>query len=179
MPSSAVLSLLAFDGAHHNSDLKHSPIFPQSVPILSVHFRYSPLRAALTCDLPQGVKLKKYRRIEVNALRRRVTIVSGEWRAGEAFEAQTAEPVDEVSLNDRDLCEPVEPGSPEGQLILVDAVRVLERRLSPEARATICSGRRALLINDLLRSIYNFIPRVLRFQRKEEGNPAEKQSADD
>jgi hypothetical protein len=123
--------------------------------------------------------LKKYRRIEVNAYRRRVTIVSGEWRAGDEFEAQPAEPVDEVSLNDNDLCEPVEPNSPEGQLILVDAVRVLEKRLTPEARATISPGRRALLTNDLLRSIYNFIPRALRFQRKKKGNPAVKQSVDD
>jgi hypothetical protein len=123
--------------------------------------------------------LKTYRRIEVSAFRRRVTIVSGEWRAGDAFEAQPAEPVDEVSLNDSDLCEPVEPSSPEGQLILVDAVRFLERRLSPEAHATICSGRGALPINDVLRSIYNSISKLLRFQRKEKGKPAAKQSVED
>jgi hypothetical protein len=123
--------------------------------------------------------LKKYRRIEVNAYRRRVTIVSGEWRTGDAFEQQPADPVDEVSLNDSDLCEPVEPDSPEGQLILVDAVRVLERRLSPEAHAKICSGRKALLTNDTLRSIYKFVPRVLRFQRKKKGDAAAKQSVED
>jgi hypothetical protein len=123
--------------------------------------------------------LKKYRRIEVNAYRRRVTIVSGDWRAGDAVEAQPAEPVDEVSLNASDLCEPVEPDSPEGQLILVDAVRFLERRLSPEVRETICNRRKAPLPNDLLRSIYNFVPRVLRFRRKEKGKPAAKQSVED
>jgi hypothetical protein len=123
--------------------------------------------------------LKKYRRIEVNAYRRRVTIVSGEWRPGDAFEQQPADPVDEVSLNDSDLCEPVEPDSPEGQLILVDAVRVLERRLSPETRATIFRGRSALLTKDLLRSIYNFIPRVPRLRRKEKGDAAAKQSVED
>ena len=54
-----------------------------------------------------------------------------------AFEAPPS-PVEEgVSLDDSDPCEPLEPDSPEGQLILVEAVRSLERRLSPEARATI------------------------------------------
>lgn len=80
--------------------------------------------------------MNKYRRIEVNAFRRRVTIISGEWPrvVSEALPAHTD---DEVSLNDSDACEPVEPDSPEGQLILVEAVRSLERRLSPETRATI------------------------------------------
>jgi hypothetical protein len=80
--------------------------------------------------------LKKYRRIEVNAYRRRVTVVSGEWPR-EIFEAQAEQTDDEVSLNDTDVCEPVASDSPEGQLILIEAVRSLERRLSPEARATI------------------------------------------
>jgi hypothetical protein len=80
--------------------------------------------------------LEKYRRIEVNAFRRRVTIVSGEWPR-EAFDSPPAQANDEVSLNDTDVCEPVAPDSPEGQLILIEAVRSLERRLSPEARATI------------------------------------------
>lgn len=83
--------------------------------------------------------MKKYRRIEVNAFRRRVTIVSGvsgEWPR-DFIDAQPSQTDDGVSLNDSDLCEPVAPDSPEGQLILVEAVRSLERRLSPEARATI------------------------------------------
>jgi hypothetical protein len=79
--------------------------------------------------------LKKYRRIEVNAFRRRVTIVSGD--PLEISEAQLAQTKDEVSLNDTDECEPIEPNSPAGQLILVEAVRSLERQLSPEIRATI------------------------------------------
>jgi hypothetical protein len=85
--------------------------------------------------------LNKYRRIEVNAFRRRVTIVSGEWPrvVPEELPAHTD---DEVSLNDSDVCEPVEPDSPEGQLILVEAVRSLERRLTPEARATIRNASR-------------------------------------
>jgi hypothetical protein len=68
--------------------------------------------------------LKKYRRIEVNAFRRRVTIVSGEWPR-DICDEQPAQTDDGVSLNDADLCEPVEPDSPEGQLILVEAVCLL------------------------------------------------------
>jgi hypothetical protein len=73
----------------------------------------------------------------VNAYRRRVTVVSGEWRRGDMFDAQPAPTGDEVSLNDSDDGEPIEPDSPEGQAILVEAVRTLKRRLSPEARAMI------------------------------------------
>ena len=90
--------------------------------------------------------MKKYRRIEVNAFRRRVTVVSGEWRPDFAGD-QLAETDDGVSLNDSDACEPVEPDSPEGQLILVEAVRSLERRLSPEARALLCAGQNTLAPN--------------------------------
>jgi hypothetical protein len=78
--------------------------------------------------------LNKYRRIEVNAFRRRVTIISGEWPQDDAQLSQTD---DALLVNDTDSCEPVAPESPEGQLILVEAVRSLERRLLPEARATI------------------------------------------
>ena len=84
--------------------------------------------------------MSKYRRIEVNAYHRRVTVVSGEWRPGDVFDAPPAQTDDSVSLDDSDSCEPVEPDSPEGQLILVEAVRSLERRLSPETRATICNA---------------------------------------
>jgi len=82
--------------------------------------------------------MKKYRRVEINAYRRRVTSVSGAWR--EIIDEPPGETTDEVSLNDTDVCEPVEPDSPEGQLILVEAVRSLERRLSPEARTTMCKA---------------------------------------
>src|SRR5437016_8672897 len=82
--------------------------------------------------------VKTYRRIEVNAFRRRVTIVSGEWPR-DSFDAEPARTEDGVSLNDTDSCEPVTPDSPEGQVILVEAVRSLERRLSPETRAAMCA----------------------------------------
>lgn len=86
--------------------------------------------------------MNKYRRIEVNAFRRRVTIISGEWpsAAGVPYSAD-----DTVSLNDANVCEQLEPTSPEGQEILVEAVRSLERRLSPEALETIRSGRTIII----------------------------------
>ena len=120
--------------------------------------------------------MTKYRRIEVNAFRRRVTVVSGEWRPGDVFDAQPARTDGDVSLDDSNSCEPVEPDSPEGQLILVDAVRSLQQRLSPEARALICAGQDILAPNGSnrngfyfkLRSFFQSIcPRVLRFARKE------------
>jgi hypothetical protein len=82
--------------------------------------------------------MKTYRRIEINAFRRRVTIVSGEWPR-DSFDAQPEQTDDGVSLNDTDSSEPVAPDSPEGQLILVEAVRSLEHRLSPETRAAMCA----------------------------------------
>jgi hypothetical protein len=88
--------------------------------------------------------LNKYRRIEINAYRRRVTVVSGEWRPGEVFNAQPPQTDEVVSLDDSDSCEPVELDSPEGQLILVEAVRSLERRLSPETRAMIYKASKDL-----------------------------------
>ena len=119
-------------------------------------------------------QLSKYRRIEINAYRRKVTVVSGEWRPGEVFDAP-AQTDEGVSLNDTDSCEPVEPNSPEGQLILVEAVRSLEQRLTPEARAMISAGqdtaahnssnRNSFYLN--LQSIYQLIcQRALRFARK-------------
>jgi len=119
--------------------------------------------------------LKKYRRIEVNAYHRRVTVVSGEWPR-DSFDAAPAETTNEVSLDDSDVCEPVEPDSPEGQLILVEAVRSLEQRLSPEARALISAGQDTLVQNGSNRNGFYFklrsfcqsiCPRVLRFARKE------------
>ena len=77
----------------------------------------------------------KYRRIEVNAFRRRVTIVSGEWPIKRVTDLEVAQTDDEVSLNDSLSFEPVAPDSPEGQEILVEAVRSLECRLSRETRA--------------------------------------------
>lgn len=119
--------------------------------------------------------MSKYRRIEVRAFRRRVTIVSGEWPRdiSDAYPLQTE---GDVSLNDSDLSEPIEPESPEGQLLLMEAMSALERRLSPEARAAIQSGQNTLAPNRpnrsglylRLQSLFQLIcPKALRFARKE------------
>ena len=130
--------------------------------------------------------MNKYRRIEVKAFRHRVNIVSGEWPR-DITDSPLAQTDDEVLMSNSDLCEPVEPDSLEGQQILVDAVRSLERRLTPEARATICADRNALIPNDSnrnilflkLRLLYGIIPKVLRLNRKEKSNDAAKQSVKD
>ncbi|HEV8370111.1 MAG TPA: hypothetical protein VGQ39_19315 [Pyrinomonadaceae bacterium] len=80
--------------------------------------------------------MTRYRRIEINAFRRRVTIVSGmsgEWPR----DTRPSRTDEEVLLSDSESCEPIEPDSPEGQLLLVEAVRSLERRLSPAIRASL------------------------------------------
>jgi hypothetical protein len=119
--------------------------------------------------------LKTYRRIEVNAFRRRVTTVSGEWPS-DRFAVPPAETTDEVSLDDSDSCELVAPGSPEGQLIIVEALRSLERRLAPEARKSIWAGQDTAVPNRSnrngfylkLQSFYQSIcAEALRFARKE------------
>ncbi len=119
--------------------------------------------------------MKTYRRIEVNAFRRRVTIVSGEVPR-DTCDALPSQTDDGVSLNDTDLCELVESDSPEGQLILVEAVRSLGRRLLPEIRATNGASRNTLASNRSNRNgfylklqfVYELIcPKALRFARKE------------
>ena len=76
-----------------------------------------------------GDAMKKYRRIEITAFRRRVTIVSG------TSPADTADA--EVWLNDADSSETIEPDSAEGQRILIEAVRLLEEKLSNQTRKEI------------------------------------------
>ena len=88
-------------------------------------------------------EVSKYRRIEIMAFRRRVTIVSGK-DLRKRPDAQPDQIDDSVSLTDTDSEETVALDSPEGQLILVEAVRSLEHRLSPEARATICADQNPL-----------------------------------
>ena len=90
--------------------------------------------------------MNKYRRIEVNAFRRKVTIVSGEWPTSSL--TGPPQPDESVSLDHTNAYDLVEPASPEGQQILVEAVRSLERRLSPEALETIRSGRTVITPNE-------------------------------
>jgi hypothetical protein len=82
--------------------------------------------------------MKTYRRIEITAFRRRRTVTSG-GSSPDGSGAQQAPPVEEgVWLNDADTGEAIEVASDEGQIILTDAVRSLERRLSAGARSAMC-----------------------------------------
>ncbi len=122
--------------------------------------------------------MKKYRRIEVKAFRRRVTIVSGisGQRPGHNIHVPPPPSDDQISLNDSDLSKPVEPDIREGLLILVEAMRSLERCLSADARAAIYADQNKLVPNRpnrngfylKLQSFYQFIrPKALRIARKE------------
>ena len=71
--------------------------------------------------------MKTYRRIEITAFRRRVTIVSGASLA----DKQTNEG---VCINNADSQETITPESAEGQEILIEAVRLLEEKLSNQGR---------------------------------------------
>ena len=72
------------------------------------------------------VIVKKYRRIEITAFRRRVMIVSGD-PLDEAVAA-------DVSVNDSESQETIETGSEEGQDILIEAIRLLEETISKNAK---------------------------------------------
>ncbi len=67
--------------------------------------------------------MKKYRRIEITAFRRRVTVVSGEPVAA----TQNGK---EICINDCDSSETIETESVEGQRILLEAVRLIEEKIS-------------------------------------------------
>ncbi len=69
--------------------------------------------------------MKTYRRIEITAFRRRVTIVSGK-QAGENTDEQTNT---DVLLNNIGTQEIIEMESEEGQAILSEAVRLLKEKL--------------------------------------------------
>jgi hypothetical protein len=72
------------------------------------------------------VKMNKYRRTEITAFRRRVSLVSGEHKAV----TQTDEG---VSINDADTQEPIETESEEGQRLLSEAMRMLDAKISKQA----------------------------------------------
>jgi hypothetical protein len=112
-----------------------SPIFPEF--FLTFSLLICP-RGSKVRPIRKGGQMYKYRRIEVKAFRQRVTSVLGEW-PHDIGDSPLTQSDDRISLNNSDLCEPVAPDSTEGQLILVEAVRSLARRLSPEARAMICT----------------------------------------
>lgn len=69
--------------------------------------------------------MKKYRRIEITAFRRHVTIISGESSAGN----QSANTDAGVFLEDAGSPEAIDADSAEGQRILTEAMRLLEEKL--------------------------------------------------
>ncbi len=77
--------------------------------------------------------MKRYRRIEITAFRRRVTIVSGAPTA----DNENKQPETDVRLDDTDSLELIEPESVEGREILIETVRLLEKKLSEQAKRTI------------------------------------------
>jgi hypothetical protein len=131
-----------------------------------------------SCSHNEETSVKKYRRIEITAFRRRVTVTAGGSHLNGSG-GQQAAPVEEgVWLNDADSGAAIEVASDEGQLILADAVRSLERRLSAQGRATLCaapepnSARRSRVSRSLYAKLYwlnHFIirPKFLRATPKE------------
>ena len=67
--------------------------------------------------------MKKHRRIEITAFRRRVTISSGGSNG-------CVRENEEISINDADSQAAIETESDEGQRILAETVRLLEEKLS-------------------------------------------------
>jgi hypothetical protein len=77
--------------------------------------------------MPEELKMKKYRRIEITAFRRRVCIVSGEPTA----DAQTT---GSVCISDADSQEEtIATESAEGQRILIEAIKLLEEKICEQA----------------------------------------------
>ncbi len=70
--------------------------------------------------------MKRYRRIEITAFRRRITIVS--------CAVATNNTDADVRLNNAKTQEAIELESAEGQRILLEAVRLLEEKLLPYAQ---------------------------------------------
>jgi len=72
--------------------------------------------------------MKTYRRIEVTAFRRKVMISSGEFKLDLSNES-SAPVSDEVRLCDADMGDAIEIESIEGQMMLAEAVRLLQQKL--------------------------------------------------
>jgi hypothetical protein len=77
--------------------------------------------------------LNKYRRIEVRAFRHR-TAVSNQSEPDAQVNGNSIHIEDCVQLSDVDLSELIEHDSLEGQRILLEALRSIERRLTSETR---------------------------------------------
>jgi hypothetical protein len=124
--------------------------------------------------LAKETNVRKYKRIEITAFRRRVTVnsVNGELNNSCDREPRIAE---SVWLNDADSGDQIPFQSEEGQMIIADAVRSLERRLTLETRAALSmpatlvqQPARRTRIFFRLQSIFHFAcPNALPLTRKE------------
>jgi hypothetical protein len=92
--------------------------------------------------------MNRYRRVEVRAFRHRTIVVSDELPTADMVTGETDPPLDGLLLSDVDLSEPIEPNSLEGQRILVEALRSLERRLTSETRARLREDETTLAPTD-------------------------------
>lgn len=139
-------------------------------------FSDSQLNAGLrpTPPVQKETNVRKYKRIEITAFRHRVTVNS--INSGPNSSCEREPRMEEgVRLNDADSGDQIPFQSEEGQIIIADAVRSLERRLTPETRAAI--SMRATLAQQpakrtsfffKLQSLFQFVrPNVSRLTRKE------------
>jgi len=92
--------------------------------------------------------LNRYRRVEVRAFRHRTIVVSNEVQPAAPINGDISPPADGVQLTDADLSELIEPNSLEGQLILVEALRSIERRLTSETRAKLAAKEPGFVPSD-------------------------------
>jgi hypothetical protein len=117
--------------------------------------------------------VRKYKRIEITAFRRRLTVNSVN---GPNSSCERGPRMEEgVWLNDADSGDQIPFQSEEGQIIIADAVRSLERHLTPEMRTAFSmrapvaqqpAKRGGLCFK--LQSLFHFVrPNVSRLTRKE------------
>ncbi len=74
--------------------------------------------------------MKKYRRIEITAFRRSIIVMSGE---SSPAANQSAPECAGIWVNDADSLEAIESETDEGQRILIEAVRLLQEKISRHA----------------------------------------------
>lgn len=87
--------------------------------------------------------MKTYRRIEITAFRRRLTVAPGSW----LLPIHPPNTDTDVRLNDVDSSDTIEPESEEGREILIEAVRLLEEKLFNYASKEIFTNKAPTEIN--------------------------------
>ena len=92
--------------------------------------------------------MKTYRRVEITAFSRRVVISSGEFKLNTSGEP-SAPVAGEIQLRDADAGEAIDLESVDGQILLADAVRLLQQQqsnqtsvLSPRSNSTLTRWQR-------------------------------------